>query len=73
MSSKSKLEKEKEAAAQEKLQIILGRMLQDEENKYCADCDSKGEVDVSNLGSVEFQAFQVTIAVVLQPYHTLKG
>jgi len=33
---------EKDSAVQDKLQVILGRLLQDDDNKYCVDCDSKG-------------------------------
>jgi len=39
---KSKSEKEREKMVQDRLQILLTRMLQDEDNKYCVDCDSKG-------------------------------
>ena len=40
MSSRS--EKERAKAQQEKLQAILSSLLQDEDNKYCEDCDAKG-------------------------------
>ena len=40
---KSKTEKEREKIVQDRLQILLTRMLQDDDNKYCVDCDSKGK------------------------------
>lgn len=39
---KSKNDKEREKIVQDRLQILLTRMLQDDDNKYCVDCDSKG-------------------------------
>ena len=39
---KSKNDKEREKIVQDRLQILLTKMLQDEDNKYCVDCDSKG-------------------------------
>ncbi len=39
---KSKSDKDRDSIVQDRLQIILTRMLQDEDNKYCVDCDSKG-------------------------------
>ena len=42
---KSKIEKDRDLLVQDRLQIILTRMLQDEENKYCVDCDSKGKIN----------------------------
>lgn len=52
MSSRmSKADKEKEKIVQEKVQRLLTAMLKDEDNKYCADCDSKGPRWASwNLG-----------------------
>jgi stromal membrane-associated protein len=45
------LNKDKNQKQQEKFQEILGSMLREEENKYCADCDSKGPRWASwNLG-----------------------
>jgi len=40
--SRSKNDKEREKIVQDRLQILLTRMLQDDDNKYCVDCDSKG-------------------------------
>ena len=43
--------KDKQQRMQEKYQAILNSMLREEENKYCADCDSKGPRWASwNLG-----------------------
>jgi stromal membrane-associated protein len=43
--------KDKQQRLQEKYQAILNSMLREEENKYCADCDSKGPRWASwNLG-----------------------
>lgn len=41
--SSSKAEKEKLQLIQEKSQQILSELLKDEDNKYCVDCDAKGE------------------------------
>lgn len=42
MSSKS--DKDKQKQIQDKCQALLNGMLRDEDNKYCVDCDSKGEL-----------------------------
>lgn len=42
-SKKNKSEREREKLIQDRLQILLTRMLQDDDNKYCVDCDAKGE------------------------------
>ena len=39
---KSRSEREREKHVQDRLQVLLTRMLHDEDNKYCVDCDSKG-------------------------------
>ena len=39
----SERKNKKDSVVQERLQILLSRMLQDEDNKYCVDCDSKGD------------------------------
>ena len=41
-SRKSKSEVEREKIIQSRCQELLKRMLQDEDNKYCVDCDAKG-------------------------------
>jgi hypothetical protein len=41
---KNKSERDREKLIQDRLQILLTRMLQDDDNKYCVDCDSKGEI-----------------------------
>ncbi len=43
MSRRPKSEKEREKQTQDRLQLLLTRMLKDDDNKYCVDCDSKGE------------------------------
>lgn len=42
MSSLTKLERDKQKLVQDKCQQILSELLRDEDNKYCVDCDSKG-------------------------------
>lgn len=37
-------EKEKQKAQQEKFQALLSNLLKDEDNKYCVDCDAKGNI-----------------------------
>ena len=39
----SRGEREREKVVQDRLQLLLTRMLKDEDNKYCVDCDAKGE------------------------------
>lgn len=39
----SKTEKDKNKALQDKFQAILSQMLREEDNKFCVDCDSKGQ------------------------------
>lgn len=39
----SKADNEKSKLIQDKCQIILGNLLREEDNKYCVDCDAKGE------------------------------
>ena len=48
-SKNSKIDRNREKVIQDRLQLLLTRMLQDEDNKYCVDCDSKGEFVVSIL------------------------
>lgn len=44
-------DRHREKLIQDRLQLLLNRMLQEEDNKYCVDCDSKGPRWVSwNLG-----------------------
>ena len=38
----SKIDRNREKVIQDRLQLLLTRMLQDEDNKYCVDCDAKG-------------------------------
>ena len=46
-SAKSKMDKEREKIIQDRLQVLLTQMLKDDDNKYCVDCDAKGEEDLS--------------------------
>merc|ERR1719435_201620 len=44
-------DRHREKLIQDRLQLLLNRMLQEDDNKYCVDCDSKGPRWVSwNLG-----------------------
>ena len=40
----SKLDRNREKVKQDRLQVLLTKMLQDEDNKYCVDCDAKGNI-----------------------------
>ena len=40
--NKSRSEKDREKLVQDRLQVLLTQMLKDEDNKYCVDCDAKG-------------------------------
>lgn len=40
----SKTERERTKQIQDKCQNLLNEMLKDDDNKYCVDCDAKGEV-----------------------------
>ena len=42
-SRKTKSDVEREKVIQNRCQELLKRMIQDEDNKYCVDCDAKGE------------------------------
>lgn len=39
----SKAERERAKQIQDKCQRLLTEMLKDDDNKYCVDCDAKGE------------------------------
>lgn len=42
----SRSEKERAKQIQERCQRLLNEMLKDDDNKYCVDCDAKGNVSV---------------------------
>lgn len=42
--SSGRKESERAKLIQEKCQTMLTSMLRDEDNKYCVDCDAKGEL-----------------------------
>ncbi len=42
----SKAEKERTKQIQDKCQRLLDEMLKDDDNKYCVDCDAKGNVSL---------------------------
>ena len=42
-SRKTKSDVEREKVIQNRCQELLKRMIQDEDNKYCVDCDAKGK------------------------------
>lgn len=44
-----KTEKDKVKQLQDKCQSVLNALLRDEDNKYCVDCDSKGNTTKSML------------------------
>jgi len=45
------MDQQREKVIQDRLQLLLSRMLQEEDNKYCVDCDAKGpRWAVWNLG-----------------------
>ena len=44
MSTRS--ERDRQKALQDRHQMILSALLKDEDNKYCVDCDAKGEATV---------------------------
>lgn len=44
MATTSKLERDRQKLVQDKCQQILADLLKDEDNKYCVDCDSKGNI-----------------------------
>ena len=51
-SKNSKIDRNREKVIQDRLQLLLTRMLQDEDNKYCVDCDAKGIDKMCNIISV---------------------
>ena len=45
----SRNQKDKAKNIQEKYQMILSRLLREEDNKYCADCDAKGKLQRAKM------------------------
>lgn len=54
--SSSRKESERTKLIQEKCQSLLTLMLRDEDNKYCVDCDAKGEL-YTNINIIRFYLF----------------
>ena len=51
----SRKESERTKYIQDKCQILLTQMLRDEDNKYCVDCDAKGQSGIIKLrGQLEY-------------------
>lgn len=44
-----KAEKEKQKMVNDKCQHFLTELLRDDDNKYCVDCDAKGEGRLSDV------------------------
>ena len=61
---KSKAELEREKVIQNRLQELLTRMLQDEDNKYCVDCDAKGNKFFGSLHICSTLDFQVNFVFI---------
>lgn len=55
-----KSEKDKQKVTQEKYQAILCELLKQEDNKYCVDCDAKGEWTVLPFLAVDFRYMMST-------------
>jgi len=41
----TKFEKDKQKVLHDKNQMILSGLLRDDDNKYCVDCDAKGNIN----------------------------
>ena len=65
--AKSKAEKEREKQVQDRLQLLLTRMLKDDDNKYCVDCDAKGQL-MWHLMHLSWQSFGTSAGTPNPPY-----
>lgn len=61
--SSSRKESERAKFVQDKCQTLLTLMLRDEDNKYCVDCDAKGNLLDSIYGANRIASTSTCIAV----------
>lgn len=55
----SRNEKDKTKQLQDKCQSVLSALLRDEDNKYCVDCDSKGNFNNSSIIAIMWKKNQL--------------
>ena len=64
----NKMDRHREKLIQDRLQLLLNRMLQEEDNKYCVDCDSKGKLAAKTTS--QFRVTHIRTVSVLCPFDT---